>query len=267
MGGLDYYAQAKAAFERALEINPKLVEPRVRMVYIDLIEGRSDAARQEIRRLVRHAPNEPSVHSTAAYVYRLSGLYEKTLDAWDRLLKISPTDVVFASYNRARIYIYQLDYAKAEAEIAKGLAFESHHPMLRAYGAVIDYYKGEIEKATLVLEDVLEKNPDLHSQKIFLAYCYLARGESERARALIDDQVIATASADQDIAYRLASAYALDGQTDKAVEWLERSISMGNENYPWMSTNPNWEALRDDARFKSIMESLKERWERLSEPA
>jgi eukaryotic-like serine/threonine-protein kinase len=113
---------------------------------------------------------------------------------------------------------------------------------------------------------VLEKNPDLHSQKIFLAYCYLARGERERALGLIDDQVIATAGADQDIAYRLATTYALDKQTDKALEWLERAISMGSENYPWMSTNPNWDALRDDARFKAIMDSLKERWERLSEP-
>jgi serine/threonine-protein kinase len=197
----------------------------------------------------------------------VSGQYARALEEWDHLLKISPTDVVFASYNRARIYIYQRDYARAEAEIAKGLAFESHHPMLRAYGALIDYYKGEIEKATLILEDVLEKNPDLHSQKIFLAYCYLARGERERAMELIDEQVIATARADQDIAYRFATVYALDKQKDKAIEWLERSIAMGNENYPWMSMNPNWDALRDDARFIATMDSLKERWERLSEPA
>ncbi|HVG17826.1 MAG TPA: protein kinase [Blastocatellia bacterium] len=267
MRGLEYYAKAKEAFDRALAIDPKLVEPRVRLVYIDLIEGRSEVARQEIRRLLRRAPNEPSVHSAAAYVYRLSGQLERALEEWDRLLKISPTDVVFASYNRARIYIYQRDYARAEAEIAKGLAFESHHPMLRAYGAVIDYYKGEIEKATLVLEDVLEKNPDLHSQKIFLAYCYLARGERDRALGLIDEQVIATARADQDIAYRLATIYALDQQSDKALDWLELAISMGNVNYPWMSTSPNWDALRDDARFKAIMDSLRERWERITTPA
>ncbi|HEX8089396.1 MAG TPA: tetratricopeptide repeat protein, partial [Blastocatellia bacterium] len=267
MRGIEYYAKAKEAFDRALAIDPKLVEPRVRLVYIDLIEGRSEVARQEIRRLLRRAPNEPSVHSAAAYVYRLSGQFERALEEWDRLLKISPTDVVFASYNRARIYIYQRDYARAEAEIAKGFAFEPHHPMLRAYSAVIDYYKGEIEKATLVLEDVLEKNPELHSQKIFLAYCYLARGERERALGLIDDQVIATARADQDIAYRLATIYALDLQSEEALDWLERAISMGNENYPWMATSPNWDALRDDARFKSILDSLRERWERITAPA
>jgi serine/threonine-protein kinase len=266
MGGLDYYAQAKAAFERALQINPKLVEPRVRMVYIDLIEGRSDAARQEIRRLARHAPNEPSVHSTAAYVYRLSGLYDKALDAWDRLLKISPTDVVFASYNRARIFIYQRDYERAFTEIAKGQAFEPHHPLLRFYSAVIDYYRGDLDKATQVIEEILAEHPDMHARKLFLAYCYLARGERDRALALIDDQVIETARADQDIAYHLATAYALDRQNDKAIEWLERAIAMGNENYPWLSTNPNWDALRDDLRYRRILNEMKEKWERLNEP-
>ena len=39
----------------------------------------------------------------------------------------------------------------------------------------------------MVMEDILAKNPELHSQKIFLAYCYLARGERDRAFDLIDD--------------------------------------------------------------------------------
>jgi len=33
-----------------------------------------------------------------------------------------------------------------------------------------------------------------------------------------------------------------------------------------ISGSPNWDALRDDQRFKEILEDLKARWERLSEP-
>jgi len=42
---------------------------------------------------------------------------------------------------------------------------------------------------------------------------------------------------------------------------------MGNENYPWVAGNPNWETMRDDPQFKEILDDLKERWEKLSEPA
>jgi serine/threonine-protein kinase len=265
MGGLEHYAKAKRSFDRAIELDGNLIEPRVRMIHIDLIEGRSEEARQQIRRLLRRAPNEPSVHSVAAYVYRVSGQYERALQAWERLLKISPTDIVYATSNRARIYIYQLDWDKAEAELTLGLAFEPNHPLLRAYVAVVDYYRGQIEKATMELEEILSKHPELHSQKLFLAYCYFARGEKERALELVDDRVLETARADQDIAYRLATVYALGNKADEAIDWLERSISMGNENYPWVLANPNWEPLRDDPRFNRILQDLKTKWERLSD--
>jgi serine/threonine-protein kinase len=78
--------------------------------------------------------------------------------------------------------------------------------------------------------------------------------------------VIEIARADQDVAYRLATTYALAGRNHEALEWLECSISMGNENYPWISANPNWEGLRDEPKFKDILEDLKARWEKLSEP-
>lgn len=267
MGGLEHYTKAKESFNRALEIDPKLIEPRVRMVYIDLVEGRSDVAQQEIRRLLRHAPNEPSVHAAAAYVYRLSGQYARALDEWDCYLRLSPTDIVYASYNRARMYIYQQDYKRAEAELAKGLAFEPHHPNLLAYGAMSDFYKGDIDKAKRALEDLLAQHPDLHSQKLLLAYCYLTLGERERALDLLDSRVIETARADQDIAYRLASAYALDNQADDAIAWLQRSMAMGNENYPWIATNSNWQGLADEPRFQAILASLKAKWEQLAEAA
>jgi serine/threonine protein kinase/Flp pilus assembly protein TadD len=265
MGGLEHYAKARESFHRAIELDRNLIEPRVRMINIELIEGRSQEARDQIQGLMRRAPNEPSVYSVAAYVYRISGQYERALEAWDRLLKISPADIVYATSNRARIYIYQRDYEKAESELMKGLAFEPNHPLLRAYTGVVNYYRGQIEKATMVLEDILAGHPELQSQKLFLAYCYLARGESERALELIDERVLEIARADQDVAYRLAGVYALAERPDEAIEWLERSISMGYENYPWVAANPNWESMRDDPRFREILEELKGRWERLSE--
>ncbi len=265
IGGVEYYTRAKAAFEAALAIDENLIEARVRMIYIDLIEGRSDMARQEIRRLLKKAPNEPSVHSAAAYVYRLSGQYEKALEQWQQYLKINPTDIVFASYNKARIYVYQRDWAKAKNEIALGRAFEPNHPNLKTQSAVIAYHEGDIETATQVMKEVLAKNPELLSHKLYLAFGYLSKGERDRAFELIDEKVEATAYADQDFAYRLASVYALDKQQEKALEWLERAISMGNENYPWFAVDPKWEALRGNPRYQEILQNLKARWEKLQE--
>jgi serine/threonine protein kinase/tetratricopeptide (TPR) repeat protein len=262
IGGFEYYKQAKEALDRALTIDRRLVEPRVRLVYIELAEGAARSARREVRRLLVLAPNEPSVHSAAAYVYRLCGRYAQALEEWDKFLQVNPTEVVFASYNRARVYIYQHEHDKALAELERGLAVESDHPLLRAYQAVIIFLKGDVEDAKHTLEEVLEKTPDIHSYWIFLAFCYQALGEQDRAFSLITNQVVATARADQDTAYWLASLYATSGMADEAIQWLERAISMGNENYPWFVVNPMWEPVKDDPRYQQILETLKAGWEK-----
>jgi serine/threonine-protein kinase len=88
MGGLDYYGRAKKSFDLALQQDSTLVEPRVRLVYIDLIEGKSERARAEIARLLRHAPNEPSVHSPRLMSTGCPGGRTRPR-TWDRLLKIN----------------------------------------------------------------------------------------------------------------------------------------------------------------------------------
>lgn len=65
-----------------------------------------------------------------------------------------------------------------------------------------------------------------------------ALGEHEAARAQFTDRVKQIASADHDIPYWLASAYAMEGNGEEAFNWLETAIRLGNENLPWFRSNP-----------------------------
>ncbi|HEY6332037.1 MAG TPA: protein kinase [Blastocatellia bacterium] len=265
IGGVEYYRLAKDALERALTIDRRLIEPRVRLVYIDLADGATQSARREVRRLLTLAPNEPSVHAAAAYVYRLSGRYEEAFREWDKFLKVSPDEVVFASYNRARIYLYQLDFRSAHAELEKGFSVEPSHPLLLVYDAVSKFLEGDPPGAIAQLEDVLAKTPGIHSYRVLLGFAFVQLGDNERALGTIDETVIASAKADQDIAYWLASLYAGCGKADEALEWLDLAIAMGNENYPYFTSNPLWAPIKDDPRFLERLEKLKAIYEKYSE--
>jgi serine/threonine protein kinase/Tfp pilus assembly protein PilF len=265
IGGIEYYKLAKDALEKALTIDRRLIEARVRLVYVDLAEGATQSARREVRRLLTLAPNEPSVHSAAAYVFRLCGRYEQALREWDKFLSVNPGELVFASYNRARIYLYQQDYPRAMAELDRGLALEPEHLLLRTYAAVVTFLAGDPATAIAQLEDVLEKTTGIYSYRIFLAFGYQALGQQERAFELIDERVLASARADQDIAYWLGSLYAASGKADEALEWLNLAISMGNENYPWFAVNPMWEPIKDDPRYLSLLEKLRAGYEKVTD--
>ena len=81
----------------------------------------------------------------------------------------------------------------------------------------------------------------------------MAAEEHEAARAELNEDVKRNAAVDPDIAYAVASVYALEGERDQAFEWLQRSIALGNENAPWLKRDPTLASLREDPRFKQLL--------------
>jgi Tfp pilus assembly protein PilF len=84
-----------------------------------------------------------------------------------------------------------------------------------------------------------------------------AQGKHAEARAQISSVVIRTAEVDPDIAYSVASVYALEGMEAEAFEWLERAIALGNENQPCFENDPNWSSLKADPRFQDLMAKVR----------
>jgi serine/threonine-protein kinase len=264
-GGSDYYVLAERALRRALELEPDLVEARLQQVYVDLHHGNKDRAHQTIEALRAQVPDDPSVLFVAAMLYRLDGLYEEALEAYDRLLAINPSDVVVVSFNRARIYTHQQQYEAAIAELERAGEREPEHPLVKTFLAIARFNQGHVEHAQALVEDVLRQHPTLEGVLVVLAWCLSARGEHEQARALLTDRVLATAAADHDIAFWLASFYAMEGMREEALDWVGRAVRLGNENYPLFAGSRKLDALRDDPRFVAVMEDLQRRWERRRE--
>ena len=171
----------------------------------------------------------------AGMLYRLDGLYEKALEKYDRLLESEP-DATSCSwrYNRARIFTYQGRYEDAIRRAGAGRAqVEPEHPLVKTFLAV-----------ALLQPGTGGRGPGPRSRRSCArtrtstasspcsAWCLSARGEHEEARALITDRVKDVAAADHDIAFWLASFYAMEGMVDEGVEWVRRAVRLGNENYP-----------------------------------
>jgi tetratricopeptide (TPR) repeat protein len=172
------------------------------------------------------------------------------------MVKLNPAERVVVSYNRARIFMYQRRFDDALLELDQGAAMEPDHPLIKTFRGRVLYYRGDVEAAARLLEEVLEKNPRLDGVRPIYAICLSALGRHAEARAQLTEQVKDVAAADHDISYWLACVYALEGERDLAFEWLERAITLGNENKQWFESDPNWEHLRDDSRFDELMRKI-----------
>jgi serine/threonine-protein kinase len=260
-GGVDYYLLAERALRRALELDPALVEARLQMVHVDLHQGNKDRAHETMAALLKEAPSDPAVLYVAGMLYRLDGLYDQALAVFDKLLELNPQDVVIVSYNKGRVYTHQRLYDQAVEELERARAAEPDHPLVKTFLAMCYFNHGRVDEAQSLMEDVLAHHPHLDGVQPVLAWCLSAKGEHERARALITDRVKETAAADHDIAFWLASFYALEGMSDEALEWVRRAVRLGNENYPLFADSRKLDSVRGDPRFEEILADLKRLWD------
>ncbi|HEV2912077.1 MAG TPA: protein kinase [Pyrinomonadaceae bacterium] len=256
MGDADDYVHAQEAFDKGLALDPKNLEARMHMVFLHLARGEKKQARALVAKLRRDAPNDVGVHFVSAYLYRLDGEYDRALRSFNRMLRLNPAERIVVSYNRARIFMYQGRYEDAMLELDQGAAIEPDHPLVMTFRATTLFRRGQPESAVELLNEVLESHPEMEGIRPHLAMALSAMGRHEEARAQLTDRVKEIAEADHDVPYWLASAYAMEGMADEAFQWLERAISLGNENKPWFESNPIWERLRADPRFQKLMQRI-----------
>ncbi|HEV7797122.1 MAG TPA: protein kinase [Pyrinomonadaceae bacterium] len=257
LGEAHDYDKAAGEFSKALALDPKLLEARMQMIFIYMSRGEKPKAREEVEQLREEYPNDVGVHFARGYLARLDSDYERALRSFDRMVRLNPNERVVTSFHRARIFMYQQRYEDALHELDQGAELEADHPLLQTFRGRVLYYRGEVDAATRILEQVLERHPKMDGIRPILATCLSAQGKHELANKQITERVKIAATADHDIAYWLASAYLLQGRQVLALEWLQKAIDLGNENYLWFESDPNWIDLHADPRFKEMMQRVR----------
>ncbi len=121
---------------------------------------------------------------------------------------------------------------------------------------------GDLPRAIETLESVISDDASLRIVFPTIALCYLQLGDRTKAATFILEETLSAAEADGEMAYRLATYFAVDGDESEALHWLRRAIYLGNENYPWFSKNPAWRKLSGHGDFERILEDLKKSWRR-----
>ncbi len=253
-GGSEDYERAEAAFTKALAIDPNIFEARMLMVFVYLWRGQKQKAREEVERTRREAPNEPVVHFVKALLHRLDGEYGRALRSYDRLVRLDPAAHVVASYSRALVHMYMGHFDDTFREL--NTSGDPDNALVRTFRALALYYTGRTDEAAESMKDVVEKHPNMHGIRPFMAMFLSAQGKHDEALAQLTPDVKRNGEVDADISYSIGSVYALEGLQGYAFEWLERSISLGNANRPCFENDPNLASLRGDPRFVELMEKI-----------
>jgi serine/threonine-protein kinase len=254
--------EARRAFDKALALDAGSVESNLYRVYMLLSRGEKESARHGIESLLQSAPNDWNVHLVAGQTLRIDGMYDEALEQFNIALRLNPSNAALIYNNRARVFQYQNQLELAADELEKGLTLEPKQPLLRISLGYQQMRQGDLAKAIETLETVTREATSLRIVYPTIALCYVQLGDREKAASFIVDETLSAAEADSEMAYRLATYFAVEGDESEALHWLRRAIYLGNENYPWFSINPAWRKLGGHADFERILEDLKKSYRR-----
>lgn len=262
LGGQMHLLETRRALDKALSLDPASVEANLYRVYMLLSRGEKESARHGIAHLLQTAGNDWNVHRVAGMTLRSDGQYSEALREFGIALQQNPADAAVIYNHRARVLQYQNQLELADEELEKGLALEPKQPLLRISRGYQLMRLGRLSEAIDALEEVIAEDATMRIVFPTIAMCYVQLGDRTKAATFIVDETMAAAEADSEMAYRLATYFAVDGEAGEALHWLRRAVYLGNENYPWFAKNPAWAKLQGNSDFELILNDLKKIFKR-----
>ena len=256
VGDHDDLEAASVALDRALALDPEIIDARAYRSVITRLQGETQRSRDEMDELRRVAPNNFDVQYLSAQCYRFDGDYESSFRCFTEMLRIDPTAKVAVHYCRARIFWYRGKFDLAFRELEHAEKLEPNHPIVKFFHAIVTFLSGDAAAALEEMRSVLMTYP-CDGFRPYVAICLCSLGEREAALRELNEETERVGSVDPDVSYWIASAYFMAGRIDTAFTWLKSSIRLGNHNLRWFEKDPILAPWRVDQRFVDLVSDLK----------
>ncbi|MFB0519048.1 MAG: protein kinase [Acidobacteriota bacterium] len=247
-------------YEMAYEIDPNLAETNVGLGWAYFYKEDLDRAYQSFKRALEIDPHSSSInYMVGSFLYSI-GLYRQAIVYYSRSLERDPLYVKAYSLC-ARSYMYMGEFEQAAIRLEKALEIEPNDFRLHLDYARHFIMMKQYDEAEKALARAEEIKPGDRSMQSYRAWLLATKGEKEKALALIKDVV-------PSYRYEATSIYSLLGMKDEAIEGINEGIEKSFEYeqvylypYPFLVNCLFYDNLRDDARFKEIVNKEKKKYE------
>jgi serine/threonine protein kinase/Tfp pilus assembly protein PilF len=257
----DYLDSALQNFHKAYDLDPSLPEANIGLVWAYFYKEDLEKALYFCQRAVNLAPNSPEIHYNIGSYMRSIGLYRKAIESYSRAIEINPVEL---NYRRlcASCYGYLGEYEEAIRLLEDALELEPEDHGLRLYYARHLIWMGRYDEAEAEIAKVEQKEPDHPDIKYTRALIFAAKGEGEKALAIIEgiDPYF--------YSYLISSVYAILGMKDEALKNIEGTIERGFQeiqtymySYPFLINHSFYKRIRSDPGFQRIVQQEKEKFE------
>jgi TolB-like protein/Flp pilus assembly protein TadD/tRNA A-37 threonylcarbamoyl transferase component Bud32 len=252
-----WWRKALEAYQKAVEANPNSALACGALAECYNYLGEFDKAFLFSKKEIALSPAEafPCAHLGLTYY----GLDDPVrAEEWlKRSLELQP-DLDVAYLGLIDLYLALGEYDKAIEQGQTGLSKFPSNPstwMIES-AALAELFSGHYEKAQEYYQKIGE-------QPIELGYIYWKAGRKDEARELFQRSLdrlqkqLEQGDEGNDTPFSMAAIYAVQGDKEESLRWLQKAVDAGYRHYRYLSRYPLLENIRDDARFKRIIDETK----------
>jgi tetratricopeptide (TPR) repeat protein len=232
---------------------------------------------------LENAPALAQAHATAAMLhFWYEWDWRKAEESYRRAIALNPSEVG-ALHDHGWLLITRGNREEGLAQIRRAQELDPVSPRANAHVAWAYIYTGHYDLAIAEARRALELSPEFEEAYWCLEEAYMLSGRydaaldarqkrlammgeppavTKDARAfLIGDRVRAAERMDaaqrERNPYRAAVGFALAGNNDRAIEWLERAKDQGSVNMPLAGVDPKLRSLHGDPRFARLLRDIR----------
>jgi eukaryotic-like serine/threonine-protein kinase len=246
-GGEAMFQRSNAALERALVLDPNLVDSAAQLISMRVERGELVKAYHEAKALTQRHPQSPAAHFSLAYVLRYGGVLDESGRECDTALALDPGNYQLRScsinFDEQGNYARANDYLQLDAGSQWVLANLVRHYL----------HTGELDKARETAAKV--SNDNLRNR--MLAGCLNHLPAAELDPMMREHEVQLLANPDPENRYTGAPAFAFCGKNDVALRILKSGIEGRYCAYTALQNDPLLARLRGTPEFNQILAEAK----------
>ncbi len=240
------FARAKAAAQRALDVEPELAEAHVALGWVlRAFDWDWKGAEAAFQRALELAPGSTIAMNGAANLLATLGRLDKAIEISHKAMLLDPLNVPLHR-NHALYCLGAGELEEAEAVLHKVLQMSPQGGLTYCWLGLLALAQDRPEDAVeLMYKEITEI-----FRLLGLAVAHHAIGnwaESDAALRQLIDKFGA------DSPYQVADVYAACGDADTAFEWFERAYAARDPGLSYLRTDPFLHKIHDDPRWQPLL--------------
>jgi serine/threonine protein kinase/Tfp pilus assembly protein PilF len=214
----------------------------------------------DFKRALALDPNDPEALLWLGYVYAVSGRVPMAKALMERLQQVDP----LTSINLSMFGIVEMmdgAFVEALAWTRRSVDVDPTNPSHRMMHAWALAANGRRDDAATLLDAVTHDAEQMTWARLAPAMAAALRGDRAGVLRCMTPELRTAAASDDIFSWWSADCFALAGETEAALDYVESAVRLGFINYPFLAEHePFLSSIRGDPRFGRLMENVRSAW-------